>query len=155
MCIIILMVITLYTSIKGTINYWSEITSPNYPMKYTDPFYGALLTPGSFEKIEKIDDYIEKKNKEGIKVIIFSPEADMYLVPLRQNNVDFELVVLGNWGYHGEDRVLNKIKQLESTYILVTQEKVYDQESLKIRKYIKENGKLIEKIEHFDVYCLS
>lgn len=151
-CVIILILFTLYISIKGTIEYFEEITRDTYPMQYKHAFYGALLSPGTFEKINIIDTYILNKNKEGKKVIIFSVEADLYLVPIGQNYLDFDLPNMGNWGKNGEQRVLSKIKGLENSYVLVTKEERYDQESLKIRNYIKENYKLVEEIEHFEVY---
>ena len=79
----------------------------------------------------------------------------MYQIVLNGNNQDFDLPLLGNWGYKGEERVLNKIKKLENTFILINDEDLVGQESKKIKDYIRNNYNKTGEIADFEIYYIE
>ena len=79
----------------------------------------------------------------------------MYQLVLNGNNQDFDLPLLGNWGYKGEERVLNKIKNLENTFILINDEDLVGQESKTIKAYIRNNYNKTGEIAGFEIYYIE
>ena len=59
----------------------------------------------------------------------------------------------GNMGKDGANGVINQIKSLQNSKVLITKEKddIY-QESTQIREYIQNNMKLIGEISQFLIY---
>ena len=60
----------------------------------------------------------------------------------------------GNFGKDGEEGLLNKVKKLENTEILIEKNEndlIY-QESTITREYIKENLEKIGEVEEFEIY---
>lgn len=74
------------------------------------------------------------------------------MVPIAKNNGVFDLLFLGNLGKDGENGIINKISKMKNTQILLLDKYEKIQESEKIEGYIKENLKLVGKIEDFDIY---
>jgi hypothetical protein len=108
------------------------------------------------EEILTVNKYIEDKEKEGIKVVIFSKYAAIYMVPLNKSNQDMDLPFFGNMGANGEKNMLKKITGLKNTELLIVKEEknVSWQESKLIRKYIIDNFNCIGEIEIFRIYAL-
>jgi 4-amino-4-deoxy-L-arabinose transferase-like glycosyltransferase len=93
------------------------------------------------EDILNVDRYIKYKESLGIKVVIFSGDAALYMVPLNKSNGNIDLPFLGNMGANGETRMLEKLNGLKNTEILIVkdEEDVFRQESKLIRKYIMQH----------------
>lgn len=105
-----------------------------------DPFFGGVITKEEPEYDEVIN-FIKQKEEDGEKVIIFDIRANLYMVPLKKNNQNYDLPMLGNWGKNGENVVLEDIKNKQNTYFLTYEEtrRITTQESKKIKEYMKEN----------------
>ena len=76
------------------------------------------------------------------------------MTPLKKANREFDLPFMGNLGKDGEDGLIKKIKNLRNTKILIKkdEEKVFWQESIKVRKYIEENLENIGEIEGYSIF---
>ncbi len=122
--------------------------------KENNIYYGAIFTDEQKENIENVCEYILNRKKDGYEVKILSYKAMLYMTPLKINNKEFDLPFYGNLGEDGEDGLLEKIKELKNTDILITRddEDIKYQESAKIRNYIKNNYEKIGEIEEFDIY---
>lgn len=147
-CILLALVI----GIPSIILYYNKLQKENIP--YSDIYYGANMSEEQEKDIEQICTYIIDQKNNGINVKIISYRAMTYMTPLKINNGVFDLVFLGNLGIHGEDGIIEKIKELQNTQILITkneEDKIY-QESKKVREYIMENLGNCGSIGDFLIY---
>ena len=74
---------------------------------------------------------------------------------MEKNYQDFDLPLLGNWGYKGEEKVLEKIKNMEDTCMLIKDKSATEQESKKIKDYIKGNYNKTGEIADFEIYYIE
>ena len=146
------LVVVLAINLYYICNYTVMLLNKNYTFTYDNPFFGTSSTEEIDNKIEQVVNFVEQKEANNQNVIIFSTEADLYQVVLKENNQDFDLPLLGNWGYRGEERVLNKIKNLKNTFILINDEDILGQESAKIKEYIRNNFIKNGEIAGFEIY---
>ena len=149
--LIILITINMYY----TYDYFNMILDKDYEYTYDHPFFGTYLPEEQSNKIKEIVNFVKEKELNNEKVIIFSTEANLYQLILNENNQDFDMPLLGNWGYKGEERVLNKIKSLENTYFLINDEDITGQESKLIKSYIRDKYAKIDEISGFEVYYIN
>lgn len=117
------------------------------------PFYGGIISKDESE-YDEVMKFIQDKKQEGYNILIFDIRANFYMVPLGENNKDYDLPMLGNWGKNGEERILEDVKSKTNTYFLTYEEtrNITTQESKKIKTYIKENSKNEGKIGKYDIY---
>lgn len=142
----------LVIGVPNIIIYFNKLHKENIP--YSNIYYGVNITEEQEKDIDQICTYIMDQKNNGIDVKIISYKAMMYMTPLNINNGDFDLVFLGNLGIHGEDGIIEKIKKLQDTRILITineEDKLY-QESKKVREYIMENLENDGSIGDFLIY---
>lgn len=106
------------------------------------------------DKINKLKEYISDKKNENKDVVILSYDAVLPMVELDINNGEFDLAFVGNLGYDGENKLIDKIKELENTEILIftDEEDCFWQESKKVREYIMENMKRKGEILEYTIY---
>lgn len=126
-----------------------------YEVNYKEPYFSMFATKEMREKINEVTNFVKLKEKKNQKVIIFSEEANIYQILLEKNYQDFDLPLLGNWGYKGEEKVLEKIKNMEDTFILIKDKSATEQESKKIKDYIKGNYNKTGEIADFGIYYIE
>ena len=126
-----------------------------YEVNYKEPYFSMFATKEMREKINEVTNFVKLKEKNNQKVIIFSEEANIYQILLGKNYQDFDLPLLGNWGYKGEEKVLEKIKNMEDTFILIKDKSATEQESKKIKDYIKGNYNKTGEIADFEIYYIE
>ncbi len=119
--------------------------------KHYKPFFGGIMLEDTKKSTDNVLNYVEN-NKNS--VIILSPKAEIYAVLMNKNNGIFDLPLKGNLGKEGEKGLLEKIKNLHNTEILIekSEDNMLWQESLIVREYIKKNMEKIGEIEEFDIY---
>lgn len=99
-------------------------------------------------KIENVGNFIKSK-----KVLIISPEAGIYNLKFNlKSNGFFDEPFNGNLGSNQEEKMIKKLEEYESSYILIHTNKKYLQEVEELRNYINENYEKIDEIEDFSVY---
>ena len=133
----------------------STIIKGSYKTDYDNPYFGMIATEEMKNKINEIVNFVELKEEKNQKVIIFSEEANIYQIVLGKNYQDLDLPLLGNWGYNGEERVLNKIMGLRDSFILIKDTSRTNQESEKIKRYIKNNYNRTGEIQGFEIYYIE
>ena len=148
-------ILVLLINIIQITKFTKFITSDEYNVSFDNPYFGMYITEEWKNKINEIINFIEEKKQNNQEVVIFSNEANIYQILLKQNYQDFDLPHLGNWGYKGEERVLNKIKNLKDTFILIKEDKVIKQESETIKEYIKDNYNKTGDIAGFEIYYIE
>ena len=118
------------------------------------PFYNTRISEENKSKIEQICDYISIKNTEGTKVIVFSYEAAGFMVPLKINNNELDLPLMGNWGYNGTKKIISKISNMKNTEFLIFTDKedCFYQESKQIREFIINNFEKTGELLNYSIY---
>lgn len=136
------------SSITYTIKYFRKISNDEY--KYNEPYYGTIFNDETKEKIKDITEYMQSCDNE---VVCISTDAGLYMIPLKQNNKEFDMLLLGNLGKDGENGVIEKIKGFkDKKIILMNKEKNSWQESDKIIEFVKNNFIKIGEIEDILIY---
>ena len=153
--LMIYVIIVLGINLYNIYCFTATILNDEYEATFDNPYFGMVSTDELKNKMSKIINFIEIKQDNNQDVIIFSEEANLYQILLKQNYQDFDLPFLGNWGYKGEERVLNKIKDLKNSFILIKYDDLIGQESSKIKDYIKNNYNKTGEIEDFEIYYIE
>lgn len=87
------------------------------------------------------------------EVVCISTNAGLYMIPLKQNNKEFDMLLLGNLGKDGENGVIEKLKEFKGKkIILMNKEKKSWQESDKIIEFVKNNFTNIGEIDDILIY---
>lgn len=139
--------------IKILLLYFNEYNTLNFFDK-SHPFYNAGISEEYLNRINEMSDYIIKKQKNGIKVIITSYEAGTFMTPLNINNREFDLLNYGNLGYNGINNTIKKIANMQNTeFLIFTDEKdCLFQEPKEIRKYIINNLQKTGEFLNYSIY---
>ena len=150
----VLIVLSLFACIFSITSFYFWINSINneeYSFKKENPFYGGIINDELIKKINNVVEYIENNSHN---VIVLSNKAAFYMIPTRRSNGVMDLPLKGNLGKEGEKGLIEKIKKLENTYILIEKEEkdIIWQESEKVRKYIIKNKEKVGEIEEFYIY---
>ena len=133
--------------IMGTFN---RVFDNKYNYKYNEPYFGTIFNDETEEKIKKVTEYMKKENNDFIYI---SSDAALYMIPLKQSNKEFDLLLLGNLGKEGENGVIEKIKEVKGKKkILMNKEKFCWQESDKVIEFVKNNFTKIGEIEDILIY---
>ena len=139
--------------------YTKEIQNKNYSIivDKNSPYYGVMCEEKLKKEIETVCKFMQENNKKRVDVKVLSYKANLYMVPLNKNNNIYDLPNLGNLGKKGEDGLIEEIKQMKNTKILIqtNEEDIFWQESKKVRKYIQENYIKEGTIEDFDIYYIN
>ena len=76
------------------------------------------------------------------------------MIPLNKNNGNMDLPFRGNLGRNGEEGLIEELKALENTEVLIKKEKeeINWQESEQAREYIIKNFEYIGELEDYLIY---
>lgn len=150
---IIIFVVIAYESAL-LISRATKINKQN--LNYNNPYYGAYFDNDIIENKKNVCTFIKNNDK---KVIVLSDYALLYGIELNQFNGYFDMPLNGNLGYKGEINLLNKVKKLKDTIILLPDKEKSEYENFQyvnnIRNYIKENYTKTGEIENFDIYYIN
>lgn len=149
--LIVLCILTCSISAIFFTNWVYEVYAKNYRFTKEHPFYGGLYNKELIENINNVTTYI--KNNEN-DVIVLSDKAAFYMIPMKRSNGKMDLPFKGNLGKHGENGLIEQIKNRNDIEILIEKniEDIHYQESKIVRKYIIENMNKIGEIEEFEIY---
>ena len=133
-----------------------KITYEDYYFKGNHPYNGMLIDEEQYNEMQEVCDFVEKNNTNGIDVKILSHRAMWYLLQLHQFNGEMDLPFYGNLGQDGEDGLIENIKKLKNTKVLILKEgETRAQESEKMEELIRQNYKKTEEISVFEVYYIE
>lgn len=141
------MLLLITISIGKTIIYFNKINKEK--INYNNIYFGTLLSENQKNKIEKVTDFIKNSNE---KVVDISPDAALYMMPLKRSNGSYDLLLKGNLGKDGEEGIIKEIKNNKNIIYLINDNEFLFQESPKIKEYIKNNFKNTGKIEDLEIY---
>ena len=122
-----------------------------------NPFYIAGISKENLQRCNKIIHYIKEKEENGINVLVLSHEAAGFMVPLNHNNREFDMLLLGNLGYNGVQKTIEKISKMQNTEFLIftDEEDCFVQHPKEIRNYIISNFEEIDTILNYTIYSTN
>ena len=125
-------------------------------INYNNPYFGIYISDEMMEHKRKICNYILNCDK---KVIVLSDYALIYGVELNQFNGYFDMPLCGNMGLNGEKNMLESVKKLKDTIVLLPDKEKSIFENFqyvnRVRDYIQENYNKIGEIENFNIYIIQ
>lgn len=136
---------------------YSIILIYNYVMG--DKQYGQLehynyipISNSLCENIKNVDEYIKASNKKDIYILDSS--SAVYMIPLDRYNKDYDMLLKGNLGKDGEEKIIKRIEENKNcTYLILKDNYQMNwQTPINIINYVKTNTHKIDEIEIFDVY---
>lgn len=103
------------------------------------------------EHINIIDKYILNAEKD---TKILDATAAIYMIPINKYNKNYDMLLKGNLGENGEEKLKQEIKNSKNTRYLVLKDGFNKnwQTPLDAIEYVKENKNKIGEIEIFDIY---
>lgn len=111
------------------------------------------------ENVEKLDRYLEKKDKN---VIYFLRGSENYFYKIKNDSfiTYFDLPNYGNYGYNGTKKIISKLDNLSDVLCVVDES--LNNDSNEAQQYIKEGmdlivkkGKLVKKINNYLIYYIG
>ncbi len=151
-----MLIVTMFTGLQVIFNMYVWKTnvaenSENYIYEYAS----IGVQNEETKDILEVNNYILEKEKEGYKVLILDIDASKYMVPLHRNNYKFDLLLNGNLGFNGEERILEELENMQNLLILRQRpedETVEIQQIEAIDKFIEENYEKIGEIGKLEIY---
>jgi len=152
--IIVLAIVMLFVFWVTGRNYYEYINNDdkNHNLKH---YTGVIFDKGRVEQISTINKFIEEEEAKGNKVYMINSECCLYNMPRDAYEKYFDLLVKGNLGQNGVDKVIEKIKGLdENTLFLVFDESVVLnwQFPSEVVDFIRSNYKEVGSITNYDIY---
>ena len=153
--IVIILSIAVITMSTLTLNEWAKETIKRKDYyNYCEPFFGSVVLNEQKNNINNITEYINNKSSEGVRIIIFSAKAALYMIPLKESNGYYDLPFYGNFGNLTEMEIIEEFKNKENVEILLQkdEENMEWQESKQINRNLKKELKKVGEIEEFEIY---
>lgn len=103
------------------------------------------------ENIEKVDTFI-LTSKDDVKILDAS--AALYMIPIDKYNKNYDLLLKGNLGKDGEEKIIAEIESSKDVKYLILQDKYHKnwQTPLQVINNVKENKNKTGTIGDFDIY---
>lgn len=137
---------SIYYIVINLYNYLSKIDSVSNLNHYSN----ILISEELEKQIEKVNEYIVLN--ENVKIL--DATAALYMIPLNRYNKDYDMLLKGNLGFDGENRIIKEISNFKNTKYLILNDKYNKnwQTPFDIINYVKENKKKSGEISIFDIY---
>ena len=105
-------------------------------------------------RISDVTDKVRLYSNSGRESIIIDAEAAIYDIVLNRYKKNYDMLLIGNIGEHGVEKIINEIKDSHNVYYFVKnpQYALNWQLSEDIVDYIRNNLKYHETVSVFDVY---
>ena len=153
-----IIIVLIITAIWSQFLIISHINNPIFPNKINHFEYNIMNSIVE-KRTNDINKYID--NHKSIKIILLDYSA-YYIRLQKDEKIDtLDLTLTGNNGYHGSDKIINKIKKLDKdkTYYFIdnTQNKETStmQYDFKVIDYIKEHGEIIDYLNNYSIYKIK
>lgn len=116
----------------------------------------SLVSEDYYNSVKKLDQYLESLDKPII-YLLKGNENYFFKIKSSLDITYFDLPNYGNYGYHGTDKLVHKLKEIKNSYIVIDSSVSYDksvfQQYIKeAAQYVIQYGKLVKKIGVYAVY---
>lgn len=149
--LICIVYISLYA--MNSILFITQYISDTKDCAYLKHYKYIEMSEGQKTLIENVESYIILNNNN--KVYILDSDASLYMIPLDIYNKDFDMFLKGNLGSNGEEKQIEKIKNMDKNTKILIKNDNYNrnwQNPNNVTNYIKNNLEKIGEIEYFDIY---
>lgn len=116
----------------------------------------SIFSSKYVDNMKKLDNYLVGQRRE---VVYFLRGSENYIYKIKSDALItyFDLPNYGNYGYNGTEKIINRLKKLDDTLIVIDKEcyldESFSQQYLKEAvSYIIENYKFVKKIGNYEVY---
>ena len=151
--VISIIVVGIFAFVSICLQFNNLVAEGN--IEYAKPYLGVKVLPDTGKDIDEICNYVKKNDNNGINTIILSCNADLYMNMLNRTNNKFDLPFLGNLGSEGENGIINELKNLKNTQVLLLKDGMKYQESEKIWNFVADNFKKIGEVGNYYIYVTS
>lgn len=117
--------------------------------------YEGIYVPEYLDKrISDVTDKVRAYSNSGMESIIIDAEAAIYDIVLNRYKKNYDMLLIGNIGENGVEKLINEIKDSHNVYYFVKNPKyaLNWQFPEDIVDYIRNNLKYHETVSVFDVY---
>lgn len=115
-----------------------------------DHFKYIHVVPNVRNPMMDTEAYIQSQDKE---TYILDASSALYMIPINRYNKDYDLLLNGNLGSGGEDRIIEEMKSKDARFLILDDNYQLNwQTPMKIRAYVKDNMKYIENVGFYSVY---
>lgn len=151
-----MLVVTMFVGLPVIFNMyvWKTNVTEN-GKNYIYEYASIGVQNEEIKDILEVNSYILEKEQEGYKVLILDIDASKYMVPLHRNNYKFDLLLNGNLGFDGEERILEELENMQNLLILRQRpedETIQIQQVEAIDKFVEENYEKIGEIGKLEIY---
>lgn len=149
-----LILITLLINVFTNFYMW-QINVERNCINYIPEYSCIGVSKEEIEDIIEVNKYILQKEKEGYNVRVLDIIASKYMIPLHRNNYKFDLMLDGNLGYNGEEKLIEEIKSIENILILRQKpeiETIKIQQPEKIDKFIEKTYKKLGELNNLEIF---
>lgn len=103
------------------------------------------------EQISDVKQYISSSDKD---IKILDATATVYMIPLERYNKNYDMLLRGNLGQDGENKIINEIKNSKNTQYLILKDQFAKnwQTPFDIIDYVKCNKTKVGEVNIFDIY---
>lgn len=144
----IILVVVIISVLIAYTNLFIQTNTQKNDLNHFDyiPIQEELLN-----EIHTVMEYIQEQEKE---VYILDAEAAVYKIPMNQYDKNYDMLLKGNLGQKGEEKIIQELEEKSNIVVLLKKENARNnwQNSKKIREYVLQNMKKVEEIEEFDSY---
>ena len=121
------------------------------PLKH---YEGIYVPKYLSNRISDVTDKVRSYSNSGRESIIIDAEAAIYDIVLNRYKKNYDMLLIGNIGEHGVEKIINEIKDSHNVYYFVKnpQYALNWQLPEDIVDYIRNNLKYHETVSVFDVY---
>ncbi len=140
-----LLLLTLICPIAGTVMIY--IT---HDFTYDNNIFKYRYVNKEFYENSRIIDSIFKGNYDNVYFVMYSSYLNKYLLNIPINKYD--LLLKGNLGYNGEERIINDFKDMQDIYFVTYDKFEGGQASKKIYDYVVNNTKYVTSKGRYNVY---
>ena len=121
------------------------------PLKH---YEGIYVPKYLSNRISDVTDKVRSYSNSGRESIIIDAEASIYDIVLNRYKKNYDMLLIGNIGEHGVEKIINEIKDSHNVYYFVKnpQYALNWQLPEDIVDYIRNNLKYHETVSVFDVY---
>lgn len=151
-----LFVVGILICISCILLYWKCKSGVVYPNQI-NRFEYRLIDKKHSKFTNLINKKIKKYTSENKKIIFLSADG-YYFKVINNMKIDYlDLINDGNWGYNGNNKLLNTIKKNKNAVFFVDIEEYGPsrQTNQKALKYVLKYGKKIDSMENYKIYTLG
>lgn len=112
--------------------------------------YRYINTSNNEKRLSEVTQFIQ----DNPNTYIIDATSVMYMIPTEKYNGILDMLLIGNIGKNGEEKIISKISELKSGYLLIDKDSNW-QNVINIIEYIEQNYELEGSVGDFNIYKIE